>query len=437
MKSLQQAKTYSSAIAASSVIKNFCLTGFFQLVNLLVPVVVTPYLIKTVGLRNFGEIAYVFGFMSVFTVLTEYGFNLTATRQISIHRNDPKKMSAIYTNTLLAKLTLFSFGVIIMLTGHCLIAWYSESYTINIRLYALSTVYVLAQTLLPFWVFQGMEILFIASSVNALSKLAYVCSVLCLVNGKQDYVSVNFLLGSSILVSAIVLIIILRKKYAVTFVRTSWRHILDSLRDSWDIFVANISVNLYFGGVTILLVGLFADSVIVGYYGIVEKVIVISKQPIAIFTQVVYPRACSLLTKGFDEIEQFVWTFVKPFVGANAVLSLIIYSQANRITHYFLKADNAYVEKLIKISAVLPFSVSFNLLPYVCLLAYGYTGAVSKLLVLSAGVGVLLNCVMTYYFLAVGTVFSVIITEAIVATSLYIFLKRKHKTTYDTSAAIV
>ncbi|AKD55337.1 oligosaccharide flippase family protein [Spirosoma radiotolerans] len=437
MKSLQQAKTYVKAFAASSVIKNFCLTGFFQLVNLSVPVVVTPYLIKTVGLNNFGEIAYVFGFMSVFTVLTEYGFNLTATRQISIHRNNPKKMSAIYTNTLLAKLTLFSFGIIILLAGYFLIAWYNKGYTINVRLYALSTVYVLAQALLPFWVFQGMEILFIASSVNALSKLAYVFSILYLVNEKQDYIAVNFLLGLSVLLSALVLIIILRKKYTVKFVRTSWRHILYSLRDSWDIFVANISVNLYFGGVTILLVGFFTDSVTVGYYGIVEKVIVISKQPIAIFTQVVYPKACSLLTKGFDEIEHFVWTLAKPFVGLNAVLSLIIFSQANRITYYFLKEDNAYVENLIKISAILPFSVSFNLLPYICLLACGYSRVVSKVLILAAGTGVLLNCVLTYYFLATGTVFSVIITEALVATSLSIFLKQKHKTTYDTSAAIV
>ena len=437
MKSLQTIKSYAKTITGNTVIKNFCLTGAFQLVNFSVPILVTPHLIKTVGLSNFGEIAYAFGVMSVFTVFTEYGFNLTATRQVSIHRDDPRKMSSIYTNTMLAKLVLLVFGIAILFAGLYLSTLFNKSHEINVRLYGLSAVYILGQTMLPFWVFQGMESLFVASTVNAVSKLAYVSSVLYFIMGKQDYILVNFFLGLSILLSAFVLIIILHKRYGIKFEQTTWQKIVQALKDSWDIFIATISVNLYFGGINVLLIGFFADSTMVGYYSVVEKVIVISKQPIAVFTQVVYPKACALLGDGFDEIEHFVWKFTKPFIGISAVLSVLVYFQAEKITTYFLKIDNVYVENLIRISAILPFSISFNLLPYICLLAYGHTKAVRKILVLVASAGVLLNCIMTYYFLVTGTILSIVITEALVATGLYIFAKQKHKIPYDTSAVSV
>ena len=62
---------------------------------------------RVLGGELFGQLVFVTDFMYYFIVLADYGFNLTATRDVSIHRDDVDKISRIYSNLMVIKLLLF------------------------------------------------------------------------------------------------------------------------------------------------------------------------------------------------------------------------------------------------------------------------------------------------------------------------------------------
>ena len=89
----------------SSVVRNALSLYGIQAANYILPWFTFPYLLRVLGVEKFGAIAFAQAFVSYFLVVTEYGFNFTATREISIHREDQLKLSQIFTATMLAKST--------------------------------------------------------------------------------------------------------------------------------------------------------------------------------------------------------------------------------------------------------------------------------------------------------------------------------------------
>jgi len=71
-----------------SVVKNAMLLYGVQLSSYIFPLVALPYLSRVLNPSKFGLVAFAQSFIWYFVTLTEYGFNLTATRRIAIHADD-------------------------------------------------------------------------------------------------------------------------------------------------------------------------------------------------------------------------------------------------------------------------------------------------------------------------------------------------------------
>ena len=63
--------------------KNILSLFVLQGANYILPLVTIPYLVRVLGPANFGRIAFAQAFIQYFVMLTDYGFNLSATRDIA------------------------------------------------------------------------------------------------------------------------------------------------------------------------------------------------------------------------------------------------------------------------------------------------------------------------------------------------------------------
>ena len=78
-----------------TLIENFGYLTLLQICNLLIPLVTYPYLINTLGKNLYGVIIYSQAIVSYLAIFVNWGFNISATKYISINREDSKKINEI------------------------------------------------------------------------------------------------------------------------------------------------------------------------------------------------------------------------------------------------------------------------------------------------------------------------------------------------------
>ncbi|RLQ04222.1 hypothetical protein D9547_15735 [Geobacillus stearothermophilus] len=83
----------------------------------ILPLLTLPYLVRVLGPDNYGLVAFAQSFIQFFIILVDYGFNLSATNQIAIYRDNKKRVQSIFSTVMTIKLffMIISFFILCLL----------------------------------------------------------------------------------------------------------------------------------------------------------------------------------------------------------------------------------------------------------------------------------------------------------------------------------
>jgi PST family polysaccharide transporter len=270
-------------ISSHSVARNSAALFALQLVTMVAPLIVLPYLSRVLGVDGFGLIMLSLSACAIALIVTDFGFNLSATYSISKRRGDIE-----YVNELIGAVFIIK-GAIALLLMLCIVIY---TYFIGfgaggLTLLIYISLNILVQAFLPTWFFLGIEKMRNVTIYMLLAKISYVFLVFIFINNKSDVnLVILFYAVSNLVAVSVAISCIYSNGYALKAPKSL--KITDVFKDSSQYFLSRAAVSIHTSAST-FLVGAFSGVQQAAMYGASEKLYQASQSITAPIAQALFP----------------------------------------------------------------------------------------------------------------------------------------------------
>ena len=368
---LNKIKNIANTEDKKRLLSNFFSLSVLQIFTYILPLLILPYLVRTLGIDKFGLVMFAQAFLMFFNILVDYGFNLSATREISIHREDKAKVTEIFSSVMSIKAILIMVSFIIL----TIIVFSFKKFSSDWELYYLSFLVVVGNAMFPIWYFQGMEKMKYITIVNITSKLIFTILIFVVIQEPSDYIYVPLLSGLGFIVGGIVSLYIVYKNFNQSFVLQKFSVLKMHFLDSSQFFLSRVSSVGYSNSNT-FLVGIILSPQFVTYYHLADKAIGVVLSIYDPIIQSIYPY----LSKKFNL--KFLIKLLSVMLFSSLVIVSILFISSDYLSLFLLKEINLlFTNTLIILLAIIPISVFYVMLGAPLLLARGYKKEFNKSIV--------------------------------------------------------
>jgi len=316
------------------LLSNFFSLASLQGVNYILPLLTFPYLVRVLGVEYFGLLAFATAVVTYFNIITDYGFNLTATREISIHRENKEKVIEIFSAVMSIKFMLMLLSFLLLIA----LVFSFEKFSNKWEVYLLTFGMVVGQVLFPVWFFQGMERMKYITYLNIIAKVIFTVAIFVFVKEQSDFYLVPFFTSLGFIVVGVLSLWIIYKEFDIRFRVQSFETLKYYLLDGWDIFVSRIFVSLY-TTTNMIILGLLTNNSIVGYYAIAEKIINAIAGLFIPINQTLYPYMVKVFEKNKNEFQLLTYRISQLFLISSIILFFILYFFSTEIIMFISKED--------------------------------------------------------------------------------------------------
>jgi PST family polysaccharide transporter len=402
-------------------LSNFFYLSVLQGANYLLPLIALPYLVRVLGVEKFGLVSFAQAFIQYFIILTDYGFNFSATREISIRRENKQKVSEIFCSVILIKLVLAILSFIFLF----LIVFSFGKFKNDRQIYFLTFGITLGQVMFPVWFFQGMENMKYITILNITAKIIFTISIFLFIRNTSDYIYVPLINSLGYLVAGILGLWVVFKKFGVIFGLPTIDSIKHQLKEGWHVFVSTAAISLYTVSNTFIL-GLFTNNMIVGYYSAADKLIRTVQGLLTPLSQTAYPYISKLVSESKQRALNFIRILVVIVGGASFVISLLVFVFAVPIVNIILGDQYKQSIIILRILAFLPFVIGLsNIFGIQTMLTFNMKRTFSKILISAGLLNITLTLILAQLYQHIGVSVAVLITEIFVTLSMLFYLKRR------------
>lgn len=401
----------SLSVETKRLFSNFLSLGVMQGANFILPLLTLPYLVRVLGADKFGLLAFATTTVNYFVILTDFGFNLSATREVSVHRDDHSKINEVFNSVMLVKFVLMLISFVFLFV----LVFSFEKFRNDSIVYFLTFGTVVGQVFFPVWFFQGMERMKYITYLNILSKSIFTIAIFVFVHKQEDYLFVPALTALGFIVAGVWSLALIKKDFGVKFKLVSFSTARNYFMDSSQYFLSRISVSIYTSSNAFVL-GLFTNNTVVGYYSMAEKLYQALQALYFPLVNAVYP---------FIAKERNIALFKKIFscaVVVNTLLIAILFLNSNKLLGLVFGLDAAAMtEDVFRILLVAALIVVPSIL-----LGYPFLGALGKArhANLSVVYGSVFHFILLALLILVNQVEGFTVAVAVLFTESLVFIYR-------------
>lgn len=379
-----------------------------QAANYILPLIQIPFLVRALGVDNYGVMSFVIAVSLYFVVLVEYGFNLNGTKRIAEEQTDKEKIKTIFWDILWTRLFLATASTLTILL-------FTSFFGTVIKfklLYFIILPYIYGFALFPAWFLQGMQEMKYIAYLNIAAKLVTFVLIARLIQQPEDiYIAVGIISGTQLCVGLVGIIFSILK-FNLKFRYPKISRIIRELILGKEIFCSRLFVNLY-TTTNIVVLGLFSDPVTLGSYSIAEKMLQAVGGLFSPFYQAIFPQISKIYKNSVYEFDRVFNKLNYVTIVACSMLLAISFVSTGLLTRIVVGEPNHDVETIfsILILAILfaPFGTCFT--NYFVILKKNEV--IVRVVFLTAIVNFFTAIPMIYLFEGFGLAVSVVFVQAV------------------------
>ena len=404
---------------AHPITQNLLGISAVQAANTAVPLLTVPYLTRVLQPTGWGLFGFAQSFGLSLGVVAEYGFWLSASREVARHRDDRDKLSTIVAGVMGAKGMLAVGAMVIGLLLQPIIPLFRQ----HPQLLWAAVFWSISQGYNMLWYYQGREQIWRMASFDILFKASALATIFLWVKGPGDEAKALALGAAGWFLSAVVTGAIAYRE--VGFRRPTLALSWNALRMGWSMFLFRAAFTLYTSGNGFIL-GLFAQPAQVGYYAGAEKISKGLLTPLSPLSQAVFPRVSYLAVHSRDRAARVAKLSMIVMGLGGIVLGAVAFFFAPLIIRIVLGPGFQPAVPVLRLLAGLVPAMALSLaLGIQWMLPLGLDAAFNRI-ILGAGIlNIVLAVILAPVYGQLGMACSVLTCEVFVTVGMYIALRRR------------
>lgn len=323
------------------LLKNTLMLYVLQFSTYFFGFIVVPYETRVLGPTIFGLVGAATAAMIYFQNVIDFGFILSGTADVSLHREDKTYLSRLFTSVVLGKMVLAVICAAVLAVMCRMIPVWGQ-YT---GFYFLFFISIFFGSLMPDYLYRGLEQMEIITVRAVCIKAFFTVMIFVFLRDASQYWLIPLLniIGNGAAFFGVYLH--LSRRLNIHFCRVRVRDVFLTLRDSLPFFYSRIATTVYTATNTIVLNIISGTGAVTGYYTSADKLITTAKSGMSPISDSMYPymvknRDFRLIRKTLKLLMPvilvgcvIVWIFARPlcswffgpeFADASRVLRVML-----------------------------------------------------------------------------------------------------------------
>ncbi|MBS9767581.1 MAG: oligosaccharide flippase family protein [Flavobacteriaceae bacterium] len=395
--------------------ENLLSLGFLQFANLLLPLLVLPYIIKTIGFDYYGQIVVASSLIKYFHSLTLYSFNITATRDIAIYKHSKRSLNLIFSQVMGVKMMFLLISLIFI----ALLALFVPAFSTYKIIILLSMLVLVGNVLFPDWYFQGIEKMKYITMINVFVKIFFTLSVFLLIKKKEDYWIYPLVNSLGYIFAGVFALYVVFIRHKIQLLKLKPIQIKRTITNNFPIFINQLMPILY-NNTSSLLLGVMVSSSSAGLYDALKKIVDLVIMFLTVVSRVFFPFM-NRKKDFFPKYKNMVFLLV-------ILMGISILLGAKYIFIYFHIIDeNAFGLLLMLILGVFGTAI-YNVFGVNYLIVHRQDRLVMKNTIYVSIIGFIVTFPLIYYFKIWGGVISLSLSRLLLGFGVYyLYLKFNKK----------
>lgn len=335
------------------LVQNTLMLYLLTFSNYFLGLIVAPYETRVLGTEGYGILGAATAVMVYFQLVIDFGFLLSGTQDVALNRENPEKLSAIFTAITISKLLLTALSAVILVAlCSVLPVWQNR-----LGFYALCFVYTALNSLIPDYLYRGLERMSAITVRTVCIKAFFTAGIVLLVKSPDDLwkIPVINIVGNGI--AALYSFHDVSSRFGIRFIRVSAGEVLDTMKRSSVFFYSRIATTAYSAMNTVILDVISGTGAPTAFYTSADKLITTGKSALSPISDSLYPY----MVKNRDfKLVKRVLLILEPLI---VVFCSIFFVFAEPLCAFIFGADFAPAGQVLR--AMLP--VGVVILPsYIC-----------------------------------------------------------------------